>query len=96
MNEEHNRIVKAFEDGGLKFTPRQKEIAGEAYDKVMKKHHGICEQCGDVADFHIYNVKKDELMFFCALHFWKFCKIMADSYKQMQIAVKDIDKMMGN
>ena len=79
MNEEQDRIIKAFEDGGLNFTERQKEIAGEAYNRVMTKYK--CERCGDKADFIIHNLRKDEKIMFCNLCFWKFCKGMAENYK---------------
>ena len=92
MNEEHDRVLKAFEDGGLNFTEKQKEIAGEAYDKVMTKYK--CDWCGDKVNFIIHNLRKDEKMKFCDLCFWKFCKNMAKSYTVMQGAVKNIDRMM--
>jgi Fe2+ or Zn2+ uptake regulation protein len=94
MNEKHNRIVKAFESSGIRLTERQKEIAGEAYDNVMKKHNGVCDRCGDVADFYIYNIRKEEMMKYCALHFWKFCNLMSNSFGKMQGAIKEIDGLI--
>ena len=93
MKEEHIRVIKAFEDHGIKFTERQKEIAGEAYDKVINKHK--CDRCEDEADFYIYNSKKKETMKYCSLHFWIFCKKMGEHMETFKDSLPKIKELLG-
>ena len=62
MNDEHKRIINTFEEYGIKFTDRQKEICAEAYDKAKDKIK--CINCDEEPTFRIFNIRKDEVLYF--------------------------------
>jgi len=53
-----------------------------------------CRNCNDKATFEIINIRKNDTLYFCDLHFWQFCGQMVDAYKKFGIAIKEIDKML--
>jgi len=54
-----------------------------------------CERCNDESTFEIKNIRKNDTMYFCDLHFWQFCGKMVDAYKKFGVAIKEIDKMIN-
>ena len=53
-----------------------------------------CENCDNEATFVIKNLRKDDTMYFCDMHFWEFCVGMTNAYKEFGVAIKEIDKML--
>jgi len=84
------KLNKPFQDAGINFTERQKDILVDAFHEVERKTK--CVQCGETATFEIKNIRKDDTLYFCDLHFWQFCGKMVDAYKKFGFAIKEIDK----
>jgi len=55
-----------------------------------------CEKCEEEATFIINNLRKNETMSFCDIHFWKFCSDMAESLKQFKEAMEDIGTLLND
>ena len=54
-----------------------------------------CCRCDDEVNFMVKNIRKEDTLYFCDLHFWQFCGQMVDAYKKFGIAIKEIDDMIN-
>lgn len=63
-------------------------------DSKLGEQNMKCENCNDEATFEIKNIRKNEIMYFCDLHFWQFCKKMDEYYDMFKDSLPKIKEML--